>query len=127
MDVGRNGLAIAGALVVRPSTVDLEVWVGMLAAEDARGLRQARVELGGILLLLLLLLLGEVRLRVGRRQIRLAFLQVLNLARRVLRAHEAAVETSYFVALSTGDQHIAGAGWGDDEVRRPQLTLDGVS
>jgi hypothetical protein len=42
---------------------------------------------------------GEIGLRVGRRQVRLALLEVLNLASRVLRAHEAAVEASDFVAL----------------------------
>jgi hypothetical protein len=90
MTVGRNGLSITGTFAVRPSTVDLEVGIGMLAAEDARGLRQTSLELRGILLPLPLLL-GEVCLRVVRVQIGLAFLQVLNLARRVLCAHVAAV------------------------------------
>jgi hypothetical protein len=40
-----------------------------------------------------------VRLRIGRGEVRLAFLQMLNLARRVLCAHEAAVQASHLVAF----------------------------
>jgi hypothetical protein len=112
--VGRNGLSITDALVVRPSTVDLEVRIGMLPAEDAGGLRETSLELGGILLPLPLLL-GEVCLRVVRRQVGLAFLQMLNLARRVLCAHVAAVQTSYFITLPARDQYVASEGGRDND------------
>jgi hypothetical protein len=44
-----------------------------------------------LLLLLLLLLREKVGLRLGRCEISLTVLEMLNLTRRVLRAHKAAV------------------------------------
>jgi hypothetical protein len=40
-----------------------------------------------------------MRLRVGRGKVGLAFLKMLNLARGVLCAHEAAVQTAHFVTF----------------------------
>lgn len=44
-------------------------------------------------------LLRDVGLRVGRGEVGLAFLEVLDLARRVLCTHIAAVHALYFVAF----------------------------
>lgn len=95
VNVRRDGLAVTRALRVRATTVDLEVRIRMLAAQDTGALRHAGVDARGRAMLVL----GEVRLSFWGGQVRLALLQMLDLARGVLRAHEAAVQTSHLVAL----------------------------
>jgi hypothetical protein len=92
----------------------LQVWVGLLAVQYlTRTWCPGRVNWRRILLLLLLLLLMlmllllllllllrmQVCLRFGRGLVLLAVLEMLNLARRVLRAHEATMQTSHFIAF----------------------------
>lgn len=101
VDVGCDELAVACALGVGAPPMDLEIRVWVLAGQygsTAGGavLLDVGVEVGA---LCSGYLGGEIGLRVGRCEVRLALLEVLNLARRVLRAHEAAVETSDLVAL----------------------------
>jgi hypothetical protein len=96
-----NRLAVPRALRVRPTTVDLQVRVRRLAIQYLTWcLRHGRVnDLGVLLLLLLLLHLRHMRMRIWRGQVRLAFLKMFNLTRRVLRTNEAAVQTANFVAF----------------------------
>jgi hypothetical protein len=96
MKMWGNGLAVSCALGVGAAAMDLEVRIWMLAVQDAGSggaVCDVLVDLGA-------LVGDEVGLGIRRRQIGLALLQMLNLAGGVLRAHEAAVETSYFVALA---------------------------
>jgi hypothetical protein len=92
----RKRFAISCALgTIWPTTVNLQVGVRGLAVEDlGRGLGCSRLVRGSILLHL-----RHMGLRIGRRQIQLAFLEVLNLARGILCAHVAAVQTAHFVAF----------------------------
>jgi hypothetical protein len=95
--IGRNRLSISSALRVRATSVDLEVRIGVLTVQDAgssAALRHVGVELRGVGIL------DDVRLSVGGCEIGLALLEVLNLAGGVLRAHKAAMQTSYLVTLS---------------------------
>jgi hypothetical protein len=95
--IGGNGLAVPRALRVRPTTVDLQVRVRRLAIQDLTWcLRYGRVNGLGVLLLLHL---RHMRLCIWRGQVRLTFLKMLNLTRRVLRANEAAVQTAHFVTF----------------------------
>lgn len=82
--------------------MDLQVRIRGLAVEDLAGARRhRRVHGRGILLLLLLLLcLEEVCLGIGRGEVGLAFLQMLDLAGCVLCADEAAVETADLIAFA---------------------------
>jgi hypothetical protein len=92
-----NRLAVPRALRVRPTTVDLQVRVRRLAIQYLTWcLRHGRVNDLGVLLLLHL---RHMRLRIWRGQVRLAFLKMFNLTRRVLRTDEAAVQTANFVAF----------------------------
>lgn len=94
-DIGRNELAIPSALRIGTTPVDLEVWIRSLAVEDLA--RWLHSRLHG--LAILLLQLRHVRRRIRRGEIRLAILKMLDLARRVLRAHEAAVEAAHLVTF----------------------------
>lgn len=97
LDIRRKGLAIASALCIWTTSMDLEVWIRRLAVEDLAGARgHARLTGGGILLLGL----KQMCLGIGGGEVRLALLQVLDLAGGVLRADEATVQTSHFVALA---------------------------
>jgi hypothetical protein len=108
MVVGGEELAIAGPLVVGPATMDLKVGVRVLAVQSSslctllHGLNWRAlgfILLPLLLLLLLLLDLEGMGLGFRRIEISLAFLEMFDLARRVLRSHEAAVKTSYFITL----------------------------
>jgi hypothetical protein len=92
--IGRNRMAISPALRIGPATMDLQVWVRCLSIQNLGRLRH-----GLFISAAVLLLRGHVRLRIGRGEVRLAFLQMLNLARRVLCAHETAVQTADFVTF----------------------------
>lgn len=98
--IRRNGLAISRTLRIRPSTMYLKIGIRRLAIQDLTGcLRHGRIKSLCILLLLLLCNLGHMRLRIWRGQVRLAFLKMLDLTRRVLCADEAAVQTAHFVTF----------------------------
>lgn len=101
-NVWRESLAVATALCIGPAPMHLQVWIRCLAAEDlawALGHGRAHGRFFIWLLLLLLLLQGElVGLCIGRGEVRLAVLEMLNLPGGVFGADKAAVEASYLVA-----------------------------
>jgi hypothetical protein len=91
----RNGLAVSRALRVGAAPVDLKVRIRCLAVEDLAGCLR-HVGLNGVCILLHL---RHVRLRVWRGKVGLAFLQVFDLPRRVLCAHEAAMQAAHLVTF----------------------------
>jgi hypothetical protein len=95
-------LAIACALRIGASTMDLEVGVGVLAGQDV-GAACARWD---VLLRYLGAICQHMLLGIGGLQVRLTLIQMLNLARRVLCAHEAAMQTSDLIALDPGSVHF---------------------
>ena len=97
-NVWRNRLSIAGAFIVRSAPVHLEVWVGLLAIQYLAGASRGHTGINRqsilrrrLMLLLLLLLGDQMGLCLGGCEVSLAVLEMLNLARRVLCAHEAAM------------------------------------
>lgn len=90
--VGGELLAITAALDVGPATVDLEVWIRLLAVEHS-----SRCDAGGHGPLVAVL--RAPCLGLGRSQVGLALVEMFNLARRVLRAHEAAVQTAHLITF----------------------------
>lgn len=78
-------------VLIRAAPMDLEVRIGCMSVQDCA--RCVVVERA------VQCLCAQMRLRVCRVEVRRALLEMLNLARRVFRPHETAVETSYFIAL----------------------------
>ena len=100
MQIGRNGLAISCALRIGATTMHLKVRIRLLAAQYLAGNRRHPwIDGSCILLLLLALSLQEMGLRFGGGEVGLALLEMLDLAGRVLCAHEAAVQTAHFVTF----------------------------
>jgi hypothetical protein len=95
--IRRNGLAVSRALRVGAAAVDLEVRVRCLAVQNLAGC--LRYVCLNSVCILLLLHLRHVRLRVRRGEVGLAFLEVLDLAGRVLCAHEAAMQAAHLVTF----------------------------
>lgn len=101
-NIRRDGLSIACAFIVGTAPVYLKIGIGLLSAQYLAGtLSHARLNRQSILrwLLLLLLLGKKMSLRLGRREISLAVLEMLDLARCVFGANEAAMQTADFVTF----------------------------
>jgi hypothetical protein len=93
--IRRNGLPITSAFRVWTAAMYLQIWVRLLTIQDSTWtLRHVRVDhrLAG-------LTWHHMRLRIWRVQIGLTLLEMLNLSRRVLRSHEAAVLTPDLVTF----------------------------
>jgi hypothetical protein len=126
----RKWLPVTAPFRIRASPMDLEVRVWLLAIQYTAGtLCSSRARHWPVLCLLC-----KMRLRLGRVKIGLAFLEMFNLARRVLCADEAAVLTPDFVALGrslgvlklcerTTDVRVGVAAHGDDQVWRQSSYL----
>jgi hypothetical protein len=93
--VGRNRLAISPALGIGAATMDLQIRVRCLSIQDLVGRLRHGLFNGAAVLLLR----SHVCLRLGRGKVGLAFLQMLDLARCVLCAHETAMQTADFVTF----------------------------